>query len=220
MFNESILEPLEEIDMPYQEVPLSFENIRFPNEPVSTNNKPSTDWMAAKLLYIKDYRITYKDIANKFGVSLKQVKKHGARENWTIGRQRVSSLAEIKITEILSDEIVASNERYVATYRQLQSLAIAHINLMQNQTRDLKNKAKAVRGVPDKQPNPKMLLDLYRSLGVAISGERVALGLPINIVASAAWSPSEKHLFEPTVSLEEIQEIFAIFNAKTDPVKS
>lgn len=58
------------------------------NTPIERPSKQkSVDWLAVKLLYAQDHTINYADVASMFDVSLKQIKKHGARENFVASRR-------------------------------------------------------------------------------------------------------------------------------------
>lgn len=86
------------IDFQYQEMDFQYQEVEFTDlEPMNTTFTPmKVDWLEAKTLYLTDHKLSYQDIANKYGVSLKQVKKWGARQQWRQGRQEVSNLAQNK----------------------------------------------------------------------------------------------------------------------------
>ncbi|HUD06435.1 MAG TPA: hypothetical protein VMR34_00965 [Candidatus Saccharimonadales bacterium] len=168
------------------------------------NKQKSVDWLAIKLLYTENHRISYSDIAEMFGVSLKQVKKHGARENFVESRQQVSDSVEIKIKEKVADDRVEANERHRIAYKNLQALANVYVTVIANHNQSVIEKAK-VQGCivnPNELYSPSKLLMLCKSIKLAIDGERVTLNLPSIIVAPAGWKPP--HSKEPEVGLSEL----------------
>jgi hypothetical protein len=142
------------------------------------------DWLQAKLVYIENPNLSYADIARMFGVSLKQVKKHGAKNNFVEGRQEVSDSVEIKIKETIVDERVKANERHAIAYKNMQSLINTYINIISNDIKRIERQAAAEgRDVTTKELySTQKLFYLIKALKTAIDGERVTLDLPTKIV--------------------------------------
>lgn len=171
---------LEDIDSSFQEMNCAF-------EPMDTKYMPTKiDWLEAKELYLTDRKLTYQDIANKYGVSLKQVKKWGARQNWREGRQEVTELAQTKITENLAETAAETNLRHAAMYQQAQELVLAQIEILDVQmTIAVDTAEREERTITEHElPSPALLLQLTRNLTAAINGERTCLGLPTKVEAA------------------------------------
>jgi len=181
-------------DFQYQEMDFQYQEVEFADlEPVDMEFTPmKVDWLEAKTLYLTDHKLSYRDIADKYGVSLKQVKKWGARDNWTTGRQEVSDLAQTKIQENLAESAAETNQRHAEMYQEAQELVTTYIEILQVQTTQaVDNAEREERTVSLKElPSTALLLSLARSLVTATNGERVCLGLPTAIApAPVGWKP-------------------------------
>lgn len=176
----------EDIDTQFQELDFTF-------EPMDTEYVPTkVDWLEAKELYLTDHKLTYQDIANKYGVSLKQVKKWGARQQWREGRQEVSELAQIKITENLAETAAVTNLRHAAMYQQAQEVVLAQLEILDVQMAAAIDNAERKERVAEAKelPSTARLLSLTKSLVTAINGERVCLGLPTSVApAPVGYKP-------------------------------
>jgi hypothetical protein len=182
------------IEFQYQELGVPYQEIEFTPEPMDLDFKPmKVDWLEAKSLYLTDHKLSYGDIATKYGVSLKQVKKWGARQQWREGRQEVSSLAQTMAQESIAESAAETNQRHAEGYQQAQKLAVAYLELLEVQmTQAVDTAERAERVVEMKElPSIALLLSLTRSLVTAINGERVCLGLPTKVApAPVGWKPS------------------------------
>lgn len=167
-----------------------------PLEPMDTDFVPiKVDWLEAKSLYVADRKLTYQDIADKYGVSLKQVKKWGARERWREGRQEVSDSAFAKLKDNLTETAAETNQRHAEMYQQAQELVVAQLELLEVQmTEAIDTAEREERTIdPNELPSPAVLLSLTRSLVTATNGERVCLGLPTSVApAPAGYKPPVK----------------------------
>ena len=175
------------IDFQYQEV--DFADL----EPMDTTFTPmKVDWLEAKSLYLTDHKLTYQDIADKYGVSLKQVKKWGARQHWREGRQEVSNLAQTITQENIAESAAETNQRHAEMYQQAQELVLAQLEILDAQmTIAIDNAEREERTVAIKElPSPAVLLSLIRALVTATNGERVCFGLPTAVApAPVGWTP-------------------------------
>jgi len=182
------------IDFQYQELDFTYQDVDFTDlEPVDIEFTPmKVDWLEAKTLYLTDHKLSYRDIADKYGVSLKQVKKWGARQQWREGRQEVSNLAQTKITENLAESAAETNQRHAEMYQQAQELTLAYLEILDVQiTQAVDTAEREERIVTFKElPSTALLLSLTHSLVTATNGERVCLGLPTAIApAPVGYKP-------------------------------
>lgn len=85
------------------------------------------DWQKLKNEYVTE-NLTYKAIAEKYGISATNVRKHGSVEKWTEARkkhrERVSALTEEKAADRIADaeaeiSAIRANTR-VLIYKELQ----------------------------------------------------------------------------------------------------
>jgi hypothetical protein len=122
------------------------------------------DWNAALEFYLTpslEGKITsYKDVANEFGVSKKEVGLRAKRENWPQRRQDVYDLAKETFTDNRALLINQAVYKHIKTWHKIQRLAERLLN---------------------KELSPKDLLQLALVLKISIDGERTALGLPNKI---------------------------------------
>lgn len=196
---------------PYQKLDMDFDPVVLEDyQPIEVEEymplDTKVDWTEVRKHYLTNPTSSYRDLSEKFNVSLKQVKKHGARDSWVEGRQRVSNLTASAIEESLADERVAANERHIEGYQQAQALAITYLEIMTSQMEAAEQKAKTEGRLPTSKelPKPAQLLAITKALVTAVNGERVCLGLPTAIAAApAGWRPSEPNSYEG-MSLEEM----------------
>ncbi len=153
------------------------------SQPEEVSTEPSyikVDWLEAKSEYLIDRTLTYRDISEKYKVSLKQVKKHGARDNWSEGRQEVSDITTSRIQDSLIQQAENTNLLHLEYYTEAEETIMAYVEILHLQTLKEYDEAEqnesAVR--MENLPDPAMILSLCKSLTVAINGERVCLGLP------------------------------------------
>ncbi len=194
--SDTILTDYTPIEFQYQELDLSYQQLEpmvTQLEPMDTDFVPmKVDWVEAKSMYVSEPTLTYKDIADKYSVSLKQVKKWGGREQWSAGRQEVSQKAFAKVQEQVSETAAQTTQRHIAMYQQAQDLTMAYIELLQvNLTAAIDAADREERILTEqKLPSPSLLLQLTRDLTAAINGERVCLGLPTKVEpAPVGWKP-------------------------------
>ena len=169
----------QELDLPYQELDIEFTPMK-------------VDWLEAKTLYLTDHKLSYQDIADKYGVSLKQVKKWGARQQWREGRQKVSKLVQTKIQENLAESAAETNQRHAEQYQEAQELTLAYLEILDAQMTAAVDAAEREERIVEMKelPSTALLLSLTKSLITAVNGERVCLGLPTAIApAPAGWKP-------------------------------
>ncbi|MGH7241446.1 MAG: phage terminase small subunit-related protein [Candidatus Saccharimonadales bacterium] len=186
------------IEFQYQELDVPYQEIDFKFEPVELDFKPmKVDWLEAKSLYLTDHKLSYRDIATKYGVSLKQVKKWGARQQWREGRQEVSKLAQTKITENLAESAAETNQRHAEQYQEAQELTLAYLEILDVQMTNAVVAAEREERIVEMKelPSTALLLSLTKSLVTAVNGERVCLGLPTKVTpAPVGWKPlPEEH---------------------------
>jgi uncharacterized protein YdbL (DUF1318 family) len=209
----------EELDCSWQEIDTSFDtSVLQEFEPMDTTFIPmKVDWLGAKELYLTDHKLTYQDIADKYGVSLKQVKKWGARQQWREGRQEVSKLAEIKTTENLAESAADTNQRHAEMYQQAQELVLAQLEILDTQmTIAIDNAEREERTTTPKElPSPATLLSLTKSLVTAVNGERVCLGLPTSVAPAPVGYKSPVEEAPELAKLPIVERMNRILNKDT-----
>lgn len=143
------------------------------------------DWLAAKSMYVENHTLSYADIARIFGVSHRQVKRHGVAEEWTQCRHSVTVSAENKIYERVADDRVAINDKHLVMYRNAQALINQYIKIIHENLKTVQVKAEAEgREVSIKELyHSQELYHLVQAMKVAIEGERTAVGLPTKVIA-------------------------------------
>jgi hypothetical protein len=195
----------QELDLPYQEIEQpEFVPLDFPSTKV--------DWLEAKSLYVTEPKLSYTDIANKYGVSLKQVKKHGSRDDWVGGRQQVSDLAFTKLQDSLAETTAETNQRHAEMYEEIQELIMLRLEMLNVQVAEaMDNAEREERTIdPDGLPSPAVLLSLTRALVTATNGERVCLGLPTSVAPAAVGykpRPEEDLEFAKLPLMERLNRI-------------
>lgn len=155
--------------------------------------KLNIDWVDLKSEYIGTPNVSYADIAHEHNVSLKTVKKHGAKEEWVAERQKVSKKVEIAVIESMIQDRVTSNNRHREMWLEAQDLVFAQFEIIKTNTEQIKRKAE-LGGQPvtfRELYSAERLLHLIKAMSLAVNGERVTLELPTSITAS-----TESQLFE------------------------
>ena len=144
------------------------------------------DWNKAKQVYVKDPTLTLENIAEKYRVSIQAVKKHAASEQWSKSRQNVAEKTTTRTEDKIADQLAEINIRHTDTFKSLQSLLLNNLNILITDIERRKETAR-VTGKPLTRE------DIYSSQSVkffsealrsAIEGERITLGLPINVTKS------------------------------------
>ncbi len=195
---------------------LSFSGLEEMDTEIVEIKSSKIDWLEAKSLYLTDRTLTYRDIAEKYKVSLKQVKKWGARDGWRDGRLEVSSLTDSKIKESLADKAISATVRQIAQYQQAQELAMAYVEIMQVQVIErLDNAEREERVVSFKElPNPALILTVCKALTNAVNGERVCLGLPTDVKAPIGWQPPTLPTASEQQALKEMNDYLSSLSSE------
>lgn len=147
--------------------------------------KTKIDWNVARIEYVSDPLLTYQDIADKYGVSLKAVKKVGSRDLWKQKRKKVSERTDDKLIEKAADKLVEVNARHTNTYKNMQALGLLELNIALDNINSIQEEAKANGGKIDidnkKILSQQRLKFLFEGLKIAMDGERITLGLPTSV---------------------------------------
>lgn len=149
---------------------------------------PKIDWVAARGDYIADPTLTYYDIAEKYNISVKAVKNNGAKDDWKSARQAVIVRANEKVTEIAATQLAEVNTRHTNTYKNMQALGLAQLNIalrsIQRAQREAEQTGTEVGIKDDRILGQQRLKFLFDGLKIAMDGERITLGLPTTVSVS------------------------------------
>lgn len=126
---------------------------------------PKIDWTAALQDYLTDGFCTYKDIAEKYKVSVTAVEKHASAAGWVDLRSRLGEQATNLIIKKLATKKAQANDRHLSNYTVLTQKVMLAID-----------KLSAESDTGD-------IVALAKALKVAQDGERVVLGLPTHVNA-------------------------------------
>lgn len=142
---------------------------------------------------------SYQDVADKFGVSKKEVGLRAKRENWLQRRQNVYDTAEETYSDNRVELIKQTVDKHIKTWRGIQDIASDLLNKLNN---DLSKN--------DYKPSQfRLLASITNILKTAIEGERTALGLP-NTVNSANIQVANPEVSLPPELIQEIDRLFEI----------
>lgn len=133
------------------------------------------DWAEAQKDYLMDATLSYKDIAEKYGVSSTSVEKHAKAQGWVALRNKLGEKATNMMMEALARKKAQANNRHQKYYERLQKIA--------GKTLDEYEEGNIT-------PEPKELESTARTLRMAIEGERVVLGLP-NVISAVTDKDGE-----------------------------
>jgi hypothetical protein len=136
---------------------------------------------------------SYQDVADKFGVSKKEVGLRAKRENWLQRRQNVYDLSGDQYVEKRIELVEETTKQHIEMWREARRIICERLKLLDEEM-----------GKPD---STRELLSLIKALKIAIEGERTSLGLPNSIPYSK--QPEVEGPF--TLPPELIQEIDSLF---------
>lgn len=126
---------------------------------------PKIDWTAALQDYLTDGFMTYKDVAEKYKVSVTAVEKHASAAGWVDLRSRLGEQATNLIIKKLATKKAQANDRHLSNYTVLTQKVMLAIDKLSAES------------------DPGDIVSLSKALKVAQDGERVVLGLPTHVNA-------------------------------------
>ena len=126
---------------------------------------PKIDWIAALQDYLSDGFCTYKDIAEKYGVSQTAVEKHASAAGWGELRNKLGEQATNLIIKRLATKKAQANDRHLSNYSVLTQKIMLAIDKLSAES------------------DPGDIVSLAKALKTAQDGERVVLGLPTHVNA-------------------------------------
>ncbi len=115
------------------------------------------NWTEAKLEYISDETVSYREIASKYGVNQATVAKRGKRDDWATLRRQLQAEGKQKTIEKVGDSIAEVNARHIESARLLQETGINPIK--------------------NKSFKPRSFDQALRSFDKGVEIERKALGM-------------------------------------------
>ncbi len=154
-------------------------------------------WTDAQKDFLSDPTLRYKDIAEKYGVSLTAVKQRGVKEGWHELRSDLSKKTIQQVETKLIDRNSEINERHGTIFRNLQQLAGTKLTIAFRQIERL-IKEKGIDNISiydNKMISQRDLKDLVEAYTGAINGERITVGLPTSIARKEVTTRDRKDLF-------------------------
>lgn len=156
------------------------------------------DWIEAQIYYLADNTRSYKDVAQKFGVSSTAVEQRAAKEHWVELRNSLGEKTIQKVEAELVDRKAEINERHSRHYRNMQAMA-GNLLLIANNTIQKKMAEKGTDNVTIYEEgliSPSRVKFLYEALKIAIDGERVTVGLPTSVERREVTGKDGDDLFQ------------------------
>jgi hypothetical protein len=155
------------------------------------------NWTEAQKDFLSDPTLRYKDIAEKYAVSLTAVKQRGANEGWHELRQDLSKKTIQQVETKLIDRNSEINERHATVFRNLQQLAGTKLTIAYRQIERLvKEYGIDNLSIYDhRMISQRDLKDLVEAYTGAINGERVTVGLPTSIARKEVSARNKTDLF-------------------------
>lgn len=170
--------------------------------------KARINWLEMKQRFIADRSVTYKSIADEYGVTGRTVERHAEKEGWMDGRKTVEDQVTEKIAEKVAGDIDEVNERHTKTYKNLQMFALTNLNILYAHIKHEQEQARAQgrRLAPKDIYSSQMAKFLAETLRIAMDGERITLGLP-TIVTKGEQDVNLKSEFADR-ELEELEKLY------------
>jgi hypothetical protein len=155
------------------------------------------NWTEAQKDFLSDPTLRYKDISDKYGVSLTAVKQRGVNEHWHEVRSDLSKKTIQQVETKLIDRNSEINERHGVAFRNLQQLAATKLTIAFRQVERL-IKEKGIDNISiydNKMISQRDLKDLVEAYTGAINGERITVGLPTSIARKEVTARNKTDLF-------------------------
>lgn len=101
------------------------------------------DWIPAKRYYISDEKVSYADVAHKFGVSKTAVKERAKKENWQKLRKTTLLRVDQKLPEKLSESLakIQARQAWIGKLLQQKGLEV----LLETEPRNFKEAVQSVQ---------------------------------------------------------------------------
>ncbi len=162
---------------------------------------PKIDWLQAKMDYVNSGSPSLKAISEKYGVSLKTVKQHSAKEGWLAARQKVADNAENKAMDKAAKNRITVDDRHLVAFKNMQT--IVNGKLAEAQAIDDEGK------ISFANLTVLELRGLSAVLKEAAVMERLILGLPTNIAHNLNEDVPIPHNLPSDVEEQLMQEILS-----------
>lgn len=109
-----------------------------------------TDWKKIKSEYIRG-KISQRDLAKKYGVSLSSITRRSKKENWSEMKTQAEDKARTKVVESVASEMVKDEENIQAVADMLLKKILDMINDAEGckNARDLKSLTASLRDVKE-----------------------------------------------------------------------
>lgn len=182
----------------------------------TTDRKPKVDWLSAKHYYIENAEVSLRDVADKYGVTLKTVETHSSKEGWVKLRSQVGISATNRVVEQAIDERVGVVNEHAQKFAHIENISMAMMNRLAKKLKRLE------------QTDPDALLDDHRAymspqqwnylvsaFKVATDGRRTALGLPTTITKS----DNDVNVLTPYAGYSE-QQLMQIINVNQAEIRA
>jgi hypothetical protein len=144
-----------------------------------------SEWDVIRSEFINSKRLNFKDISKQFNVDYNDVVTIARKEKWADARKdRITRGTEATVNKGM-DKVTEVNDRHTITYRNMQALGLAQLNIALNSLRDAQDKAtkegRTLSHDDKAMMGQQRLKFLYDALKIAMDGERITLGIPTAI---------------------------------------
>lgn len=141
------------------------------------------DWTQAQTFYISNPTVSYKQVAEQYGVSVTAVENRASKEGWAERRERLGEEVISAVEGEVVEKGIDRNEAHTIGARNLQTLIQKKIQIAFN---TIKKKEKELGEdnltvYTEDLISEKRLLDLSSAYLTAVNLERVTLNLPTSV---------------------------------------
>ena len=127
------------------------------------------DWVQAKLDFVSDATMSFKQVADKYKVARATVEQHAKDEDWLQARENLAQLAESRAMKKLAGERVDVDQKHLRASRGIQKAIEMRIKGIELDTE------------AGERIGSQSLRHYVASWKEAVTMERLILGLPTNI---------------------------------------
>ncbi len=138
------------------------------------------DYVEAEKAYTSDQRLSYREISNRFGISLSTVKRYAALRDWPKRRQNATESGLAKHESRVIDEIAEADKRHLRMARTIQAVGNNALVLLGKQLQTTENISTG------------NIQSAASTLKEGILLERIILGLPSKVISQEFQSFEEE----------------------------
>lgn len=180
--------------------------------------EPKINWDEAREFYVQNPEVGLRDIAKKYGVSLKTVSNWSKKQDW-VGRRKDGNVQKaLNLDKAFGRETPEqTNKRHRKTYLEAQAFIRSNMALASQYIQTMYTESKKTGNKIDKKEmySAQNLKYMMEALKIALDGERVTREMQ-----TSAPSKTQKEIKTANISAKlDAKQLEALFNVAGDAVR-